>query len=84
MTLNVLYSILSLGKLTPQVLITLSFSFILTGNQLIHVIVLVKLLIKKAFKQRPSVKWVRELFISAAIIILLFQNTGLFLREILT
>lgn len=47
MTLNLLYGILSLGKLTPQVLITLSFSLILTGNQLIHVIVLVKLPIKK-------------------------------------
>lgn len=47
MTLNPLCGVLSLGKLTAQVLITLPYSFILTGNQLIHVIVLAKLPIKR-------------------------------------
>lgn len=51
MALSVLYCIIPFGKLTPHSLITLSFPFILSGNQLI--LVLVKVLIKIAFKWHP-------------------------------
>lgn len=61
MTLNLLCGILSLGKLTAQVLITSPYSFILTGKQLIHVIVLAKLPIKAGAFLNAVLLRVREL-----------------------
>ena len=49
--LFVSYNRLSLWKLRPHIIINLSLSFVLTRNQLIHVIVLVA-----AHKKDPSVK----------------------------